>query len=276
MTPMEIELRTLTPLWTGGVDQICDRVHETGLIGSLRWWYEALVRGLGGYACDPTDEKTRCKEYDPKKGTSSICAACYLFGTTGWARLFRLRVLDKDGHPVQTPLERNMDFRLQFLELRAMCDEEKWLLAKAVEIAAKYGALGGKTTSLRRTYGVVELTKPIVAPVKSARDVKEWLKRFRSGENEKEWADLRHFVFLPSYALSQDPRDLARQISGDFLLGRKKPERSRKIFVLRNPDRTYVYGCDAQMRDEIIRRIRQELGSRKDPIKTGEEVLCEL
>ena len=50
MDPLTIELKTLTPLWTGGVDKTCDRLHETGLIGSLRWWYEALVRGLGGYA----------------------------------------------------------------------------------------------------------------------------------------------------------------------------------------------------------------------------------
>ncbi|MGQ9484848.1 MAG: RAMP superfamily CRISPR-associated protein, partial [Desulfosoma sp.] len=35
---MEIRLQTLTPLWTGGVDGTTDRLHETGLIGSLRWW----------------------------------------------------------------------------------------------------------------------------------------------------------------------------------------------------------------------------------------------
>ncbi|MGQ9833224.1 MAG: type III-B CRISPR module RAMP protein Cmr1, partial [Candidatus Villigracilaceae bacterium] len=39
---MEIQLKTLTPLWTGGIDGTTDRLHETGLIGSLRWWYEAL------------------------------------------------------------------------------------------------------------------------------------------------------------------------------------------------------------------------------------------
>jgi len=85
---VNIQLRTLTPLWTGGVDQTCDRLHETGLIGSLRWWYEALVRGLGGYACDPTSED-RCPDKDGKR-----CAACELFGCTGWARKFRLKVSD--------------------------------------------------------------------------------------------------------------------------------------------------------------------------------------
>lgn len=42
---MEIRLRTLTPLWTGGVDGTCDLLHVTGIMGSLRWWYEAIVRG---------------------------------------------------------------------------------------------------------------------------------------------------------------------------------------------------------------------------------------
>ena len=44
MELLEIRLKTLTPLWTGGVSGQCDRVHETGIIGSLRWWYEAIVR----------------------------------------------------------------------------------------------------------------------------------------------------------------------------------------------------------------------------------------
>jgi len=57
---VEIKLKTLTPIWTGGADGKCDRLHETGIIGSLRWWYEVLVRGLGGYACDPTSDN-RCE-----------------------------------------------------------------------------------------------------------------------------------------------------------------------------------------------------------------------
>ena len=40
---MEFKLRTLTPLWTGGVDQKPDRLHETRLMGSLRWWFEVFV-----------------------------------------------------------------------------------------------------------------------------------------------------------------------------------------------------------------------------------------
>jgi CRISPR-associated protein Cmr1 len=89
MAELKLTLKTLTPLWTGGVDKTCDRLHETGIIGSLRWWYEAIVRGLGGEACDPTSEEKRCT-YDPKKGWSSVCHACQIFGCTGLSRGFRV------------------------------------------------------------------------------------------------------------------------------------------------------------------------------------------
>jgi len=54
---MQIKIKTLTPLWTGDANGNCETLKETGIIGSLRWWYEALVRGLGRYACDPTSDK---------------------------------------------------------------------------------------------------------------------------------------------------------------------------------------------------------------------------
>jgi CRISPR-associated protein Cmr1 len=109
---MKITLKTLTPLWTGGVDSRSNRLQETGVIGSLRWWYEAIVRGLGGYVSDPTsdDPTKRCafdsdayqkalREGHPRKealseGLKSIGAVEYLFGATGWARLFRLQALN--------------------------------------------------------------------------------------------------------------------------------------------------------------------------------------
>ena len=45
------------------------------------WWYEALIRSLGGSACDPT--KTKCNQ-------EAHCVVCELFGCTGWSRKFRL------------------------------------------------------------------------------------------------------------------------------------------------------------------------------------------
>lgn len=106
---MNITLKTLTPLWTGGVETgQMDRLHETGLLGSLRWWYEAIVRGLGGDVCDPTSNKPedRCafdeEKYRKSKAAderqrlrdAGVCDACQLFGCTGWARKFRLNVTD--------------------------------------------------------------------------------------------------------------------------------------------------------------------------------------
>ena len=80
------KLTTLTPLWTGGVSGRCDRLHETGIIGSLRWWYEAVVRGLGGEACDPREHKCDFKVDEFKKNAgrelyerlriAGLCDAC--------------------------------------------------------------------------------------------------------------------------------------------------------------------------------------------------------
>jgi CRISPR-associated protein Cmr1 len=102
---MKIILKTLTPLWTGGVDNQSDRLHETGIIGSLRWWYEAIVRGLGGRACDPTDHTCILDADSFQPPTSNtpeawrqallragVCDACQAYGATGWARRFRLRL----------------------------------------------------------------------------------------------------------------------------------------------------------------------------------------
>ncbi|MBX7237236.1 MAG: type III-B CRISPR module RAMP protein Cmr1 [Caldilineales bacterium] len=103
---LEIAIRTLTPLWTGGVDGSMDRVHETGLLGSLRWWYEAVVRGLGGSACDPTEHACIFDLDNYKKAAglperqrlsaAGLCDACQLFGATGWRRRFRLQISAQD------------------------------------------------------------------------------------------------------------------------------------------------------------------------------------
>lgn len=110
MKSMPIEIKTLTPIWTGGVKGECDILHETGIIGSMRWWYEAIVRGMGGYACDPTSDGNakipkRCELDDKnfKKSLESgksvqdaldeqICLVCQLFGCTGWRRRFRIEI----------------------------------------------------------------------------------------------------------------------------------------------------------------------------------------
>ncbi|NJK52044.1 MAG: type III-B CRISPR module RAMP protein Cmr1 [Leptolyngbyaceae cyanobacterium SU_3_3] len=84
---MEVKIKTLTPLWTGGVETgKCDRIHETGILGSLRWWMEVLVRGMGGNACDPTEQKCSAK--------NGLCEVCKIFGAEGQKRRFRLEIQD--------------------------------------------------------------------------------------------------------------------------------------------------------------------------------------
>ena len=110
---MKITLRTLTPLWTGGIDGKVDRIHETGIIGSLRWWYEALIRGLGGQACDPSQgtcqfdaekyTKSRAPDERQRLRDAGLCDVCQVFGATGWRRRFRLEVLEDNTQPAWSP-----------------------------------------------------------------------------------------------------------------------------------------------------------------------------
>ncbi|HXH13902.1 MAG TPA: type III-B CRISPR module RAMP protein Cmr1 [Alphaproteobacteria bacterium] len=87
MRKVTLTLKLLTPLWTGGIDNSADRMHETGLIGSLRWWYEAILRGCGVNACDPTAHNC------------SGCPACLAYGTTGQRRMWRLTLQGSVQHP---------------------------------------------------------------------------------------------------------------------------------------------------------------------------------
>lgn len=99
---MKIKLKTLTPIWTGGVDGKVDRIHETSIIGSLRWWYEVIVRGLGGHACDPSKHectldveeyhKSNANDERQRLHDAGLCDVCQVFGATGWRRRFRLKI----------------------------------------------------------------------------------------------------------------------------------------------------------------------------------------
>ena len=149
---IEVKLRTLTPIWTGNVDRDSPSLKETGLLGSLRFWYEAWVRALGGSACDPT-AKDKC-EYKVKK--SSICNACQLFGCTGWARKFRIEWDGLESTPVflvtsskinQGWLKRifekqhNALFGQASLKITADDKDNEDVLLATLSIIAKYGGL---------------------------------------------------------------------------------------------------------------------------------------
>jgi len=175
-----VNIKTLTPLWTGDAEKKCSTLRETGIIGSLRWWYEALVRGLGGTACDPTNSECEGKHH---------CDACELFGCTGWARKFKLeveiddeaknireikigtrekkKVKDKDKFEYKYLLREAKGMMLKnaslkFLTLREISEDEWNLLNNTLYIISNYGALGASTS---QGNGVINITssKPPIA-----------------------------------------------------------------------------------------------------------------
>lgn len=181
---MTITLKTLTPLWTGGVDGTMDRVHETGILGSLRWWYEAIVRGLGGWVCDPTsDEKCRYDPKDPRPPKKQLCAACYVFGATGWQRRFRISVVEDDvsDAAIQHPVRANRSYTdrkgktrtptwyfphkpkkgVFFLQIQPLGQEPPEIMAGLVQFVADWAGLGART---QMGFGVVEPVESRVDP----------------------------------------------------------------------------------------------------------------
>lgn len=77
MIETEIKFKTLTPIWTGDANRKCTTIKDTSIIGSMGWWYEAIIRGRREYACDPSN---RGCEFDTKS---------YLFSTL-FETLFQL------------------------------------------------------------------------------------------------------------------------------------------------------------------------------------------
>ncbi|MEO0239089.1 MAG: type III-B CRISPR module RAMP protein Cmr1 [candidate division WOR-3 bacterium] len=163
-----MKIKIITPIWTGDIDLKSDWLHSTGIIGSLRWWTEAILRGMRKFACDPAGDE-RC----PKKIKDEMqyCPACLIFGATGIRRLFRLEISGGekifDGGAINIkPQQRNRgwylgsglkgEIDLNIIPLDRDFDENLVLVPLA--IAAKWGGIGAKT---QHGYGVVELIDKI-------------------------------------------------------------------------------------------------------------------
>jgi len=217
MAELTVQLRTLTPLWTGGVDGTMDRIHETGILGSLRWWFEAIVRGLGGSACDPTKHEhelsgQRLKRYEQARregkdwwtalDEAGICDACKVFGTTGWRRRFRMEVVDETfedtsspkkisaNRPINPKTKRPPTWwlpgypRVGNLTVRIQSFSQNFhpeIITGLIQFIANWAALGAKT---QMGFGVVELVDSKV----DTQSLFEWLKKSITGSNT--WSDL--------------------------------------------------------------------------------------
>jgi CRISPR-associated protein Cmr1 len=62
---MEVKFRTLTPIFTG--DRFTNQSHqlrETALLGSLRFWGQAITRGLGYKVTGDDGKSVQCCKDD--------------------------------------------------------------------------------------------------------------------------------------------------------------------------------------------------------------------
>jgi CRISPR-associated protein Cmr1 len=159
-----LSLEIKTPIWTGDIDTRSNLLQSTGFLGSIRWWIEAILRGMGKYACDPTGS-TRC----PRQGDTQkmYCPVCLIFGASGMRRLFRLEVgggeILFDGDAIKIiPCKRRRGWylgsgikgsmRLKVTSLDKDFDESLVLIP--LILASKWGGIGAKT---QHGYGVVEV-----------------------------------------------------------------------------------------------------------------------
>lgn len=140
----EYQLTALTAICTRDANMKEGRTINTGLLGSIRWWLEVLVRGLGGKACDPTATKCEGEKH---------CVVCELFGCTGWAGKFRFEVLDKDNKIQKNQIRAKDEFTLRFTPLRHVHPEEWGLLDATIRLIAEYGGLGQK---LKKKHGSIK------------------------------------------------------------------------------------------------------------------------
>ena len=277
-------LMTRTPLWTGDILGHSKQVRETGIIGSLRWWYEAIVRGLGGYACDPS-QGSKC-EWDPARKEKSLCPACYLFGATGWARLFSLRMGSLSTVPIffrhlskANDSWMNLIFKKQLPSQKALWGKTTLSLrdrgvdvgyalqqAKlALAFAALYGGIGART---QHGFGQVCLSPPLGASDNFFAEALRALKQridageFRRGANPHNAPNLTQFVYLMQIV---DPGNRLIKYYTQIEPFPGTPE-------VRVVDQLQYLPCAFELRYQATEFFERRDGSRKDLRKVREDL----
>jgi CRISPR-associated protein Cmr1 len=269
----EYTFEALTDLWTGDADRKPGRTITTGLLGSIRWWFEVLVRGLGGGAYDPTSSRNRCPD-SQKKATDSghHCVACELFGCTGWARKFRFEVLDENGKAKAQQITRGQTFKLRFTPLRPILPQEWALLDLTLRLIAEYGAIGGKTVLKpsdeqdrankphHRDYGLIQLIGGATSSPVTEAELRDYVTEHRWRQlphDDFAWASLEHFWCVKERYLARQnantstfnrvigrPERKGQSSQGDsWMAGRRarsqppsqEPE-SKKVFSFKEPE----------------------------------------
>ena len=304
------KFHALTDLWTGDVNGKSERLITTGLLGSIRWWFEVLVRGLGGRACDPTD--TKCED-------RNHCVVCELFGCTGWARKFRFEVLDKDCNIRETKnneetnispqIKKGEKFSLRFAALRPICNEEWALLDITFRLIAEYGAIGGKTVFKptdetdragklhHNDYGLVELVPSEQFVKTRSDDLEKYLSKWRKlNHDEFAWASLQYFWCVNGKYLGrkdnnkstfnqvlgrQEAKNQAQQLAvhndgiSKWLAGSQ--QESKKVFSFKNPARTFGFVKPGLIDFNTMKqRLTNAWGQNGWNFLTGDKIIVQL
>lgn len=286
------------------------------MLGSIRWWFEVVVRGLGGAACDPSDHKIRCPD---DKGNR--CVVCELFGCTGHARKFRFEVLDANDQQQQCQIKKDATFKLRFTELRPIAPEEWALLDLTLRLIAGYGAIGGKTVYKpsdepnrqnaphHQDYGLFQICQRPQVLSKTKDELKQyviqprWRKVFYSYCDNQGcvhdffWASLKNFWCVREKYLArqsqthstfnriigrQEQKNRGQQFrtnptdADKWLAGRQ--QESKKVFSFKSPVRTFGFvKPDLITFDHMKQRLKGAWPELTDAeFLIGEKILEEL
>ncbi len=272
------EFRALSDVWTGDINRQNNGLKNTGMLGSIRWWFEVLVRGLGGYACDPSEKDNRCPN-ENKKTTESghHCVVCELFGCTDWARKFRFEIRDENNRIKTSQIKQNEHFRFHFIPMRYIKDEEWNLLDITLRLIANYGAIGGKTSNNNQDYGRIELHDKDLVAEKTLRDIENYIqlnKWHKIDHNAFDWASLQYFWFIKNNIISK------KHIKNIFLYNKNNNDlkwmlgeqgTSKKYFTFKKDKRSYGFVKPewikkVEFRDFLKKKFRDK------EFFTGEEI----
>jgi CRISPR-associated protein Cmr1 len=211
------------------------------LLGSIRWWFEVVVRGMGGSACDPAESDGRCPDKNDKH-----CVVCELFGCTGRARKFRFDVLDESGKIKRNQIQKGEAFRFRFTPLRPMRDEEWALLDITLRLIADYGAIGGKTVFKpsdekdrekephHQDCGLIAMAKSPDSPPMNKQALQRYLASGWRSVNHRDfgWASVENFWSVGARCLT---RENSTRSSFNNILGRDQRKTCADCGKVHNP-----------------------------------------
>jgi len=306
-TPLKFEFSEVAKVWTGDANRKCPYLRETGILGSIRWWFEAVVRGYGGYACDPRS-KDACND------AKDHCAVCELFGCTNWSAKFRFSVEKnkknnkdititmvfnplKTPPPSQPPPGRDR-ITMVFNPLKTIKEEEEFLLKKTLWIISKYGSIGGRTTrrpsedpkkqneEAHKDYGLIKLVSPSEEELEN--ELKDdnrknkainYLKGFKSKEikDYQEYPNLKYFIFgrckQNKYLNKTEMEEIMNRFPWLKGIERREedPGKSKFLFSFYEGRWWCYYKADNDGYEKLWEFLKGERSS--DDIKKGEEIL---